>query len=74
MWLDVESWNGLGERVLQLVTKGREVVVNGRLSISTYSKEVNGIVVQMRKPVVKLTGIHVCGKKPTVQEETAAQE
>ena len=35
MWLDVDAWNGLGERVLKTVTKGREVVVNGRLALST---------------------------------------
>ena len=42
MWIDVDAWNGLGERVMKSVTKGREVVVNGRLAIATYPKEVNG--------------------------------
>lgn len=70
MWLDVDAWNGLGDRVLQTVTTGREVVLNGRLAISTYSKLVDGVTVQMTKPVIKLSSFHLCGKKPIVQEET----
>lgn len=27
MWLEVDAWNGLGDRVLQHITKGREVVL-----------------------------------------------
>lgn len=64
MWIDVDAWNGIGDRVLSTVTKGREVVVMGRLALSTYSKEENGVTVQMTKPVVKLTAFHLCGKKP----------
>src|SRR5581483_8123028 len=62
MWIDVDAWNGLGERVLKTVTKGREVVINGRLALNTYTKEVKGERVQMTKPVIKLTGFHLCGK------------
>jgi single stranded DNA-binding protein len=74
MWIDVDAWNGLGERVLKTITKGREVVINGRLAISTYSKAVNGGTVQMPKPVIKLSSFHLCGKKPTAQEETQPEE
>ena len=55
LWLDVDAWNGLGDRVLQTVTKGRELVVVGRLGISSYQKEINGEKVQMSKPVIKLS-------------------
>lgn len=65
LWFDVDAWNGLGERVLETITKGREVVVIGRLGLSHYTKEINGTAVQMTKPVVKLTSFHLCGKKPT---------
>jgi single stranded DNA-binding protein len=65
LWIDVDAWNGLGERALKTITKGREVVVNGRLALSTFNKEVNGVKVQMTKPVIKLTSFHLCGKKPT---------
>jgi len=74
MWLDIDAWNGLGERVLKTITKGREVVVNGRLALSTYNKEVNGVNVQMTKPVIKLTSYHLCGKKPTSGDTTQPEE
>jgi single-strand DNA-binding protein len=74
MWIDVDAWNGLGERVLEHITKGREVVVQGRLAISIYNKEVNGVKVQMTKPLIKLTSFHLCGKKPTSNDETQPEE
>jgi single-strand DNA-binding protein len=74
MWIDVDAWNGLGERALKTITKGREVVINGRLALSTYSKEVNGQKVQMTKPVIKLTSFHLCGKKPVKQEEAQSED
>lgn len=70
MWLDVESWNGLAERVMKTITKSREVVITGRLSISKYNKEINGVQVEMKVPVIKLTGFHLCGAKPKDEEET----
>lgn len=74
MWLDVDAWNGLGDRVLQTVKKGREVVIFGRLAINTYPKEVDGIAVQMSKPVIKLTSFHLCGPKPMAQEKAQPEE
>ena len=68
MWIDVESWNGLAERVLKTITEGREVAIAGRLSISKYTKEINGVKVEMRRPVVKLSGFHLCGPKPKTEE------
>ncbi len=72
LWIDVDAWNGLGDRVLQAITKGREVVVNGRLSVNTYSKDVNGVVVQMTKPVIKLSSFHLCGKKPAAHDQASS--
>lgn len=69
MWIDVESWNGLAERVMKTITEGREVVITGRLSISKYNKEINGVQVEMKVPVIKLTGFHLCGAKPKAEEE-----
>lgn len=74
LWLDVDAWSGLGDIVLQTVTKGREVVVNGRLGISTYSKEINGAKVQMTKPVIKLSSFHLCGRKPTSDGDSQPEE
>lgn len=70
LWLDVDAWNGVGERVLKTITKGREVVLIGRLALSNYSKEINGVYVPMSKPVVKLTSFHLCGKRPDSDMET----
>ena len=74
LWLDVDAWNGLGDRVLKTITKGREVVINGRLALSSYTKEEEGIKKQITKPVIKLTSFHLCGKKPTSQDETQSEE
>jgi len=74
MWIDVDAWNGLGDRVLKTVTKGREVVVNGRLALSTYTKQVDGTKMQMTKPVIKLTSFHLCGRKPVSVAETPAAD
>ena len=68
MWIDVESWNNLAERVLKTVTKSRENVITGRLSISKYTKEINGVKVEMKVPVVKLSSFHLCGPKPKAEE------
>lgn len=68
LWLDVDAWNGLGERVLKTITKGREVVVHGRLALSTFNKEVNGIKMEVSKPIIKLTSFHLCGRKPSSPE------
>lgn len=74
MWLDVDAWNGLGQRVLDTITQGREVVVTGRLAISEYTKEINGVKVKMSKPLIKLTSFHLCGKKPVSEGETTSEE
>ncbi len=59
MWLEVEAWNELADRVLKILSKGREVAVTGRLSIDTYTQ--NGTAVT--KPVVIMSGFHACGKQ-----------
>lgn len=65
LWIDVDAWNGLGERILSTVTKGRELVVSGRLAVSKFSKQdENGKTVEVHKPILKLTSFHLCGPKP----------
>lgn len=76
MWIDVDAWNGLGERVMKTIKRGREVVVFGRLSIVQYEKEIDGVRVLMKKPVVKLTSFHLSGgrrdsSKPTDEKPAA---
>ncbi|HXH11339.1 MAG TPA: single-stranded DNA-binding protein [Alphaproteobacteria bacterium] len=74
LFIDVDAWNGLGDRVLNTMTKGREVVVNGRLALSTYTKEEDGVKMQVTKPVIKLTSFHLCGRKPTAESEAQPGE
>lgn len=74
MWIDVDAWNGLGDRVLKTLKKGREVVIEGRLSISTYSVDVNGTEVKKTKTVMKLTDFQACGGKPSSDDETETEE
>ena len=68
--MDVDAWNGLGERVAKYITKGREVVIFGRLFLSSYEKEVEGQKITLVKPIVKLTSFHLCGSKPAEDGET----
>ena len=69
LWIDVDCWNGLGDRVMQTITKGREVLLTGRLAINTFTKEVDGKTVEVHKPILKLTSFHLCGPKPTTVEK-----
>ena len=74
MWVDVDAWGSLADRVLKTITEGREVVIYGRLAISKYNKEINGVTVKMTKPVVKLSGFHLCGKKPKAEESDTSEK
>ncbi|MBZ0189666.1 MAG: single-stranded DNA-binding protein [Candidatus Obscuribacterales bacterium] len=65
MWVQVKAWNGNGDRVHNLITKGREIVVMGRLSMESYSKQLeDGTTEKITKPVVTLSSFYLCGKKP----------
>lgn len=73
MWIDIDAWGNLAERVLAHITKGREVIISGRLTIVKYDKSINGVTVKMTKPVVKLSGFHLCGPKPKSEEDSPAK-
>ncbi|MCW5824815.1 MAG: single-stranded DNA-binding protein [Cyanobacteria bacterium TGS_CYA1] len=66
-WFDVSAWGNVAERVIDTITKGREVVLYGRLSVSRYEKTEDGVVLKISKPVMELTSFHLCGKKPVAQ-------
>jgi len=73
LWIDVCAWNGCGERVLKSITKGREVVVTGRLALETFtSKEDPNHTIT--KPVIKLISFHLCGKKPEDASQSEAKD
>jgi single-strand DNA-binding protein len=73
LWLDVDAWNGYGERVLKSITKGREVVVTGRLAVETFTStdDPNHTIT---KPVIKLISFHLCGKKPEAASQPEAKD
>jgi single-stranded DNA-binding protein len=62
MWLDVEAWNGTGDKVKQLVTVGRQVAITGQIAKSRPYVNKDGI--QVVEPVVKLSSFFLCGSKP----------
>ncbi|MBP6745073.1 single-stranded DNA-binding protein [bacterium] len=74
LWIDVDAWNKVGGLVMENVTKGREVAITGRLAINQFTKEEDGVLVKMSKPVVKLTSFHLCGARPIPVSETVAEE
>ena len=74
MWIDVDAWNKLGDLVMENVTKGREVAITGRLAINQFTKEEDGVLVKMSKPVIKLTSFHLCGARPIPVTETQTEE
>lgn len=69
MFLDIDCWNGLGDRVLKTVTVGREIKIDGRLALNSYTKEKDGTTFEVTKPVVKLSSFHLCGKKPDATDK-----
>lgn len=68
LWVRVEAWNGLGERIMKTVTKGRELVVTGRLGMLKYERK-DGTKVEKPKAIVKLTGFHLCDARPKTQQD-----
>lgn len=63
-WFSVNAWNALADRVHQHITKGREIVIQGRLSMNKYEKRVGDASIKVSTPVIKLTSFQLCGKKP----------
>lgn len=72
LWLDVESWNGVAERAASTLTKGREVVISGRLAVSKYKKTVGGQEVELTRPVIRMISFHACGPRPAAMAEGEA--
>ncbi len=67
LWFEVQAWNGLADRVLSNITKGREVGIQGRLEFVQYKiKNSNSTKV---KPTIILSGYHLCGRKPSSGEK-----
>jgi single stranded DNA-binding protein len=63
MWIRIEAWAQSADKVVEEVKKGMEVCVTGRLSISSYTKEIGGQSVTMSSTAIKLTGFFSCGSR-----------
>lgn len=68
LFLDVKAFNGVADRVLKTITKGREVVLNGRLAVESFTSAQGK---EVSKPIMKLVSFHLCGKKPEGQVPVA---
>jgi len=68
MWIDVEAWNAVGDKVKPFVDKGREISVVGRLAKSKPYTNKDGVLVT--EPVLKLMSFYLCGKKADVDSDT----
>ncbi len=60
IFFDVKAFNGQVDRVVEYIKKGREIVINGRVSVESYTRKDGTQVV---KYVVILNGFHLCGSK-----------
>ena len=61
LWFSVQAWNGLADKVVDLITKGREVGLRGRLAIEEYTNKEG---YKVKNLVINMNEFHLCGKKP----------
>ncbi len=60
IFFDVKAFNGQVDRVMEYITKGREIVITGRVAVESYTRK-DGT--QIVKYVVIMNGFHLCGSK-----------
>jgi single stranded DNA-binding protein len=72
-WLLCEGWDKVAERA-KYITKGREVVITGRLSFHSWDKEVDGEQQKQRRPVVIIGSFQLCGKRSTEDKNPGEDE
>jgi single-strand DNA-binding protein len=65
-WFQCEAWNGLAEKVLEHVSTGREIFIEGSLKLDAY---IDKSGVPTPSPVISVSRFHLCGKKPAGAEE-----
>ena len=65
----------MADRAASVITKGREVVIQGRLAVNNFTTtSENGDKIQVSKPAIRLLSFHLCGKKPENQASEADKE
>lgn len=69
-WYQVEAWNGLGDTIMEHVSTGKELFVEGPLKVDAYiSKE--GKAVPSAK--ITLRNFYFCGKKDNKDAEQQSE-
>ena len=71
IYFDVKAFNGQVDRVISYISKGREIVITGRIAVENYTRKDGTKVV---KYVVIMNGFHLCGNKPEAGPETDTAE
>lgn len=69
-YFDVQCWNGVAERAITLLGKGKEVVLVGRMQSYKYERNVEGTKIQLTGWTVQMTGFHVTGKKSDSEQKS----
>jgi single-strand DNA-binding protein len=64
IFFDIKAFNGMTERVMEYITKGRELALHGRVSVEEFTRQ-NGT--HMIKYVVVLNGFHLCSGKAAAE-------
>ncbi|HIA52084.1 MAG TPA: single-stranded DNA-binding protein [Candidatus Melainabacteria bacterium] len=70
-YFDVQCWNGVAERAQTLLSKGKEVVLVGRMQYYFYEKNVEGTKIQVKAWFVQMTGFHVPGAKKDSEQKSS---
>ncbi len=69
LWFTVQAWNESSKRVLETITKGREVLIQGRLGLDVYKTKKGEPGAAL---IIKMTSFNLCGKKPQEESSTIA--
>lgn len=69
LWFTVQAWNENSKRVIDTVTKGREVVIQGQLGVNIYKTKKGESATAL---IINMMSFHLCGKKSQDQVSLSA--
>lgn len=61
LWFTGQAWNDSSKRVVDIITKGREILIQGRLGVELYKTKKGEAGAAL---IIKIMSFHLCGKKP----------
>lgn len=71
MWVDCEAWNGVSDKVMNLIKGGKEVVVYGSLGISKFQTKDGA---QVTKPIIRVNGFYLCNSRAKAKNSKTERE